>query len=248
LLFYGGVAIALLGAVHLIRPFRWSRVRTRRRAAVVTAVGLALTASAMLLPTPTRHSSERETLIDQWLPAWQFAEFHERRVRATPQQVFDALKRVRASDIFLFRTLTFIRNPRRQGQGTNILNAPEEDPILDVALAGGFVLLGETDQELLLGAIVMVPPGTVRQAQRGSVPAFDPARFRTLGQPGFARAVMNFRATPEADGWARVTTETRVHAVDGPTQRRFGRYWRVIYPGSALIRRSWLRAIENRLF
>lgn len=248
LLLYGGVVIAMLGVVLLVRPFHRFGIRTRRRAAVVTAAGLALAASGLILPAPTQQTSARDTLIDRWLPEWQFEEFHERRVRATPAQVVEALKRVRASDIFLFRTLTFIRNPGRQGQGTNILNPSEDDPILDVALAGGFVLLGETDQELLLGAVVMTPPGIVRAAQRGTAPSLKPARFRALGQPGFARAVMNFRATQEADGWTRVTTETRVYAVDGATQRRFGRYWRVIYPGSALIRRSWLRAIENRLF
>ena len=69
----------------------------------------------------------------------------------------------------------------------------------------------------------------------------------THGRPGFARVVMNFRVVPESDGWTRVTTATRVHAVDRPTQRQFAQYWRVIYPGSWLIRWSWLRAIEARL-
>ena len=32
---------------------------------------------------------------------------------------------------------------------------------------------------------------------------------------------MNFRVVPESDGWTRVTTETRVHVVDRPTQRQF---------------------------
>jgi len=31
-----------------------------------------------------------------------------------------------------------------------------------------------------------------------------------------------------------------------PRRRRFAAYWRLIYPGSALIRRSWLRAIRQR--
>jgi hypothetical protein len=247
LLFYAGVVIAFAGLVHLIRPFHWTRIRTRRRAAVVTAAGLALAAIGMALPAPTRHAIARDALIDQWLPEWQFEEFHERRIRATPEQVFAALKRVRPSDIFLFRTLTFIRNPVRRDQAPNILN-PSDEPILDVALAGGFVLLGETNQEILLGAVVMAPAAAVRAVQqRGSGRPLDPARFRAVAQPGFVRAVLNFRVTPEADGWTRVTTETRVHAVDVPAQRRFARYWRVIYPGSALIRRSWLRAIEKRL-
>ncbi len=40
--------------------------------------------------------------------------------------------------------------------------------------------------------------------------------------------------------------ETRVHATDDPTKRKFAAYWRTIYPGSALIRVMWLRAIRRR--
>ncbi|MDQ3170346.1 MAG: hypothetical protein M3Q55_09450 [Acidobacteriota bacterium] len=245
-LFYIGALTGLVGLLNVIRPFRWSRIRTRRRAALVAATGLALIVGATLLPNQTRTASARDTLIDQWLPEWQFREYHERRVRGTPREVFDAIRQVRSSDIFLFRTLTFIRNPLRQDQRQDILNAPGDTPILDVALAGGFVLLGETDSELLIGAVVIAPPGLARGAQRGNVSALNPARFRTLERPGFARAVMNFRVIPEADGWTRVTTETRVHAVDTATRRQFTRYWRAIFPGSWIIRWSWLRAIEAR--
>ena len=69
--------------------------------------------------------------------------------------------------------------------------------------------------------MVIAPPEVVRSARRGNVPALDPALFSTLGRPGFARVAMNFRVVPESDGWTRVTTETRVHAVDRPTQRQF---------------------------
>jgi hypothetical protein len=203
---------------------------------------------ATALPDGTRTTAARDTLLDQWLPEWQFGEYHERRVRATPPQVVAAIRRVTASDIFLFRMLTFIRNPRRQAQGDHILNPPDDKPILDVALAGGFVLLGEeTDRELLLGTVVIAPPDVRLAAQRGNVPTLDPALFRTLDRPGFARAAMNFRIIADRDGWTRVTTETRVHAVDRETQRRFARYWRVIYPGSWIIRWNWLRAIEARI-
>lgn len=247
-LFYAGAVTALAGLLSVIRPFGRLGIRTRRRAALVVAAGAAIALAGILLPSPTRATAAGDTLIDQWLPEWQFGEYHERRVRATPQQVFNAIRRVRSSDIFLFRTLTFIRNPSRHGQGEHILNPSAETPILDVALASGFVRLGEqTDRELLIGTLVIVPPDIVRSAQRGNMPLLDPGLFRTLGQPGFARAVMNFRVIPESDGWTRVTTETRVHAVDHETQRRFARYWRVIYPGSWIIRWSWLRAIETRI-
>lgn len=57
---------------------------------------------------------------------------------------------------------------------------------------------------------------------------------------------MNFFVTDAGDGASRVVTETRILATDAAARRRFGLYWRVIYPGSALIRVMWLRAVKRR--
>jgi hypothetical protein len=56
---------------------------------------------------------------------------------------------------------------------------------------------------------------------------------------------MNFHIEP-GDGVSTVTTETRVIGTDETAARGFAAYWRLIYPGSALIRRMWLRAIKER--
>jgi hypothetical protein len=56
---------------------------------------------------------------------------------------------------------------------------------------------------------------------------------------------LNFRIEPAAAGVV-LRTETRVYATDATIRRMFTPYWRTIYPGSALIRRSWLRAIKTR--
>ena len=84
------------------------------------------------------------------------------------------------------------------------------------------MLLGEdADRELLIGAVVIAPPEIVRSgAAAVTGRSLDPELFRTLGRPGFARAVMNFRAIAESDGWTRLTTETRVH--DGGPRDRSG--------------------------
>jgi hypothetical protein len=44
-----------------------------------------------------------------------------------------------------------------------------------------------------------------------------------------------------------VTSETRILATDEAARSAFTRYWRIIYPGSALIRVLWLDAVERRL-
>ncbi|HEX7678173.1 MAG TPA: hypothetical protein VF713_08625 [Thermoanaerobaculia bacterium] len=55
-------------------------------------------------------------------------------------------------------------------------------------------------------------------------------------------AVMNFRIEPDG----RLTTETRVFASTDAARRIFTVYWRIIRPGSGIIRRSWLEAIKQR--
>jgi hypothetical protein len=73
-----------------------------------------------------------------------------------------------------------------------------------------------------------------------------PRVFQTDLPPGFALATMNFLVTPDGSGGSLVSTETRVFANSASARRQFAAYWRIIYPGSAIIRRMWLRAIERR--
>ena len=83
-------------------------------------------------------------------------------------------------------------------------------------------------------------------APRGADQPLTPEGFRSLERAGYAKAALSF-LIERVPGGSLVTTETRVFATDPETRRRFAAYWRVIYPGSALIRRQWLRAIERRV-
>ena len=121
------------------------------------------------------------------------------------------------------------------------MNAPEQIPLLDVATRTTFATLADTPQEIVVGTAV-VAPRRLRGA-RHPTPADLLAAQRL---DGFALAAMNFVISPARDGVCEVTTETRVFATDARTRRAFGAYWRVIYPGSSLIRYMWLRAIKSR--
>jgi hypothetical protein len=119
------------------------------------------------------------------------------------------------------------------------LNAGEREPLIDVALHNGFVSLADDPpRELVVGTVVVAPRGT-----RGPL---TPQAFRTNLPPGFALAAMNFVVTPDGSSASWVSTETRVFATSPDARRRFAAYWRLIYPGSAIIRRMWLRAIRQR--
>jgi hypothetical protein len=66
----------------------------------------------------------------------------------------------------------------------------------------------------------------------------------TASRPGTVRIATDLRATP-VPGGCILSTETRVLAVDAAARRAFGRYWVVVGPFSALIRRRWLRAARD---
>ncbi len=69
---------------------------------------------------------------------------------------------------------------------------------------------------------------------------------KTIRELGFEIAAMNFLVEDTGPRSCMVTTETRVYATDTSARHRFAPYWRVIYPGSALIRRTRLRAVKPR--
>jgi len=236
---YAGSLAVFLGAVCLLKPVRWLRLGTRRRAALALAVGLALTATGIFWPLSLTQVAAPSPRLDALLPAYQAHEEHSIVVHAPRERVDRALRQVTASEITLFRTLTWLRRLGRPGP-ESIMNAPEQQPILDVATRTSFLVLAdEPGQELVLGTLVAAPrPSTLAD--------WTPEKWQAVSAPGYAKAAMNFRVEEIGPGECLLTTETRVYATDAATVRAFGRYWRVIYPGSALIRVMWLRAIRSR--
>lgn len=236
---YIGLFVAFLGAVCLVKPLRRLRVRTRPRATVVLAAGAVLIAIAWLWPVPEARVTTAATHLDEFAPVYQFHEVHSIVVHASRERVDRAIREVPASEIKLFGTLTWIRRLGRPGP-ESIMNVPEKQPILEVATRTSFLMLAdEPGRELVLGTLVVAP-------QPSTLADWTPEKWRALAAPGYAKAAMNFRIEETAPGECRVTTETRVYATDAATARRFAGYWRVIHPGSALIRVMWLRAIRAR--
>lgn len=204
----------------------------------LATLGIALILLALTWPPREIATARSGTHLDRIIPRYQFSEFHQTEIRGTPEKVDLAIRQVTASEIRLFLTLTKIRRFGRPGP-EGILNAPERQPLLNVATKSGFLWLADDPgQELVVGSMVVKPAGLGR--------SIGPADFQGNSAPGFAKAVMNFHIIPQAAEKCRLTTETRVFATDPATARRFARYWRVIYPGSSLIRYMWLRAIRQR--
>jgi hypothetical protein len=239
-LVYLGFAVIVIGGLSIFWPLRFLRVRTRTRGALVAATGLLIVIVVLSLPALTKTISTPTTKLDEWMPAFQFDEQHTIHVDAPPETVFAAIREVRADEILFFRTLIAIRRCGQPGP-ESIMNAPENKPLLDIATQTTFVYLADDPpRELVVGTVIAAPRGIHAPAK------LTPDLFRKTLPPGVALATMNFLVTSDDHGGSTISSVTRVYANSPSIVRRFAVYWRIIHPGSDIIRRSWLRAIKRR--
>lgn len=203
--------------------------------------GLGLTVVGLLTPpklagVPPSAAASR---LDEMVPRFHFSEHHETIVEAPIGVVYDAVRAVTAREIRFFRLLTWIRSPRLHREvERSILHPPADMPILEVATSTTFRLLAEeAPREIVIGTLVISP------GQPAIASSADWARFAL---PGYAKAAMSFELEALGEGRTRLRTETRVYATDAAARRRFTPYWRLIYPGSSLLRTAWLAAIRER--
>jgi hypothetical protein len=181
------------------------------------------------------------TLLDDALPKYEFAERHHKHVAAPPEWALEAAKDATPAEMRFVRSLFALRSlPARLTRG----GALPADPTRSLAaqmVEFGFVPLGEEEREVVFGYV-----GQPWHLAGGSMPRLRTAReWLDFAEPGYVKAAMSFWAVAEGQG-TRLETETRIHATDPLSRRRFARYWRVIRPGSGVIRRSWLDAAKRR--
>ena len=168
-------------------------------------------------------------LLDDHAPDYQIAARYEVEVRAPPDVVYDAVRRLDLSRSFVVRILFALRGlPNRELNLDSILGR------------GGFVLLGEEPpQELLLGLIGRF------WTPRGDIQRFEPQGFRPFDRPGYAKAAWQLLVVPRPSGDTLLVTETRVQCTDASSLRRFRWYWRLVGPFSGLVRKQTLDLIKG---
>jgi len=175
-------------------------------------------------------------MLDDFLPRYDVHEVHSVSTSAAPAAVMEAIHRLTPAEVPLLVALMAIRSVppllRRR-------RLPVRGPLLDGFRRGGFVTLREAPDELVLGGVGFWQPA-------GGLRRIESAEFRDFDEPGFAKAAFNFQID-RAGGRTLLSTETRVATTDEHARRNFGRYWRLVHPGSALIRIAWLRAIRRRV-
>lgn len=237
---YSSLLAAALALLGLLRPLVTLQFALRPMPAIVLGIALLTIALVIWLAPGDRTITSEATILDRAVPSYQFREFHTQTIDAPADRVRRAIKEVTAGEIALFQLFATIRRFGRSAP-EGILNAPSDRPILEVAARSGFIVLADTDRELTLGTVVSAPRGL-----RRNVEALDANWFNALTVAGIAKAGMNFVIEPDGPARTVLATETRVFATDRRTLRAFTAYWRTIFPGSWILRVTWLNAIARR--
>jgi hypothetical protein len=165
--------------------------------------------------------------LDDWLATWDIAEYHETHVSAPAERALGAVLTTDVAPEPVTRALFRVRGIRRGGA------------IGDVASLPGAVELQRTPTCWVIGLA-----GRPWRRRGGLVAFSDAASWSAFGEPGHVRMALAFWAEP-ADGGSRLATETRIAATDVDSLRMFRRYWLVVGPFSAVIRRLWLAAARR---
>lgn len=176
-------------------------------------------------------------ILDEFLPDYDAVERHWTDVPLPPVRAWRVLRTADLSSSPVTRALMALRTLgiRRSG--------PREPVTIDALVRRGFAmsLADRPPTGIVLGIV-----GRFWMLRPTGAPAgLRPEGFAAFDEPGWAKAVWSFEVHSLARGRARIATETRVRCTDEASRRRFRRYWRVVGPFSAFIRREMLRRIAR---
>lgn len=185
------------------------------------------------------------TLLDSWMPAYDVAARYAVRIGAPQAHVYATLLATDFSRPWLVRALmgvrllpTLLRSP---GPTWRRFMRPSRQPRASLTdfSHSDFVLLEEAPpQEIVLGITGRF------WSLRAEILPRTAAEFREDLHAGLAQAAWNFTVTAAPQG-TDLTTETRVRCADPATRRQFKRYWRLVAPGSGLIRHAILGQVRR---
>lgn len=233
---YFGIVLALCGLANLALPFRFLGIRKRAVGALILAGGVGLAIAALLWPAPIIRVAQHRTLLDDIMPEYQFSERHSARIHARPEQVMQAVRESTFGDMKSLVTLLKIRGAVLRIHDTG--GFLQDKRVLDAFSASGY-LSGGSEHE-----IVMCGGANVRAKRR--LEARTVQEFADDREQGGVKIAYDFKVEDAGGGWSTISAETRVVALDDFTRRGMGRYWRLIVPGSGLLRLQWLEGIKKR--
>ena len=179
------------------------------------------------------------SLLDHYLPSFQFREKHQLSTTAPPAALLDAALLPQVTDDPWMRRFIQMRElPDRLRGALGGRSGLQQQPAFGMH---NFTPLGrDGDREIAMGLL-----GRFWQADYGQIPMASAEAFAAFAEPGVAKLVLNFSTEATDGGHTWLRTETRVFCNDHASLRRFTPYWWLIRPVSGLIRQRLLARIRD---
>jgi putative NADPH-quinone reductase len=222
--------------------------RRRRRIAGIARVlasaaslaGVAYLASALTSWArygATSDPARGDSLLDRFMPNYEVALRHATVVHAPASLTFAA---IRLSDFqrspivrALFGMRDLLMRGRREDEG------PVSLSIDDLTKIGWGVLDVDPGREIVLGTVTK--PWQANSRFR----PLERNEFTTFAEPGYAKIALAVNVEEVSSEHSEARTETRVQTTDPRSRARFRRYWALLSPGMAIIRRLLLQQVKH---
>jgi|SRR5579875_3140600 len=169
-------------------------------------------------------------LIDKYLSAYDFNEFHSIKVNAPANGIYEKMLSCDISRSFLVRFLFLLRGMPKHlytiGHLTNM----------------GFIKLDEQPgKEIVYGIVTTSPTFNCCQSN------VTPASFIQNKDASVIKAVINFHLQQDSYSNHVISTETRVWCGSKALKARFSLYWFFVKPFSQLIRKAMLKEMKKQI-
>ena len=99
ILAYAGFLVFLVGGLSILRPLTFLNIWSRFQGVMLLVVGVLLFLIGVKLPAREQRVETPTTHLDEFVPTYQFSEFHSIRVKASRERVYAAMREVTADEI-----------------------------------------------------------------------------------------------------------------------------------------------------
>ncbi len=244
--FWIGSILAVVGMLSLIHPLASLLIFNRTIAVYVTLGGLSISIISLLSPVKRKRSPTSDRKIDALMPGYSFNEYHEVRIQASPEKVIKTLQTTGVRDIPAAHLLMKIRGIADEDVDMSDRAAKSKAGAAGTFSTPDFNFFVVDPGEYITVMVIKAAMITNKPEKPAPPEITTLEQFKLFNEPGYVKVAVNFRFVGIDNGQTLLSTETRVQGIRHADSRIFGRYWRIIYPGSAIIRRVWLNTIKKR--
>lgn len=243
--FWIGAILFVVGLVALIHPLNFLFIPNRTVAGAVLLCGLLVSVSSLFWPVQSQQSATSNAQLDRLMPAYSFNEFHDVKVKASIEETKEVFRVTGVNDIPMVHWLLKIRgiadeetdlsdSASNNQAGTNTFSTPD------------FNFFVVAPHEYI--SVMILKPNMISGGKGTAAPPEISTleQFVAFNEPGYVKVAIHFGMVSTGPHETLLSTETRVDGTTKTDSHRFAPYWRVIYPGSAIIRRVWLDTIQKK--